>query len=123
MATSLRTIAYEWIDAFNRHDIERLLGLYSDDAAHYSPEMERVKPETGGWLEGKAQLREWWQHKFDELPDLHYDLMTITAGETKVFMEYERKVLGQESRHVMEYLYIENGIITESRVLRSWPLL
>ena len=32
-----RRIAYEWIDAFNKHDLGMLLNLYAQDALHFSP--------------------------------------------------------------------------------------
>ena len=33
-------IAHEWIDAFNNRDLNRLVGLYAEDAEHFSPETE-----------------------------------------------------------------------------------
>jgi ketosteroid isomerase-like protein len=49
-----------WIDAFNAHDVERLVALYADDCTHTSPKIRALHPETGGKLVGKAALRTWW---------------------------------------------------------------
>jgi len=53
---------------------------------------------------------------------LYYELKDLTLSETKVFMEYIRKASGQQDMYVMEYFKIENGLIFESRVLRSWKI-
>jgi hypothetical protein len=37
------------------------LSLYDDDAAHFSPKLKLLKPETNGLINGKQSLREWWQ--------------------------------------------------------------
>ena len=69
---NIEQITAEWVIAFNSKDIDRLLRLYHDNAKHYSPRIEKKKPETRGWLEGKAQFREWWEESFRNLPDLEY---------------------------------------------------
>jgi len=113
-------IARKWIDAFNAHDINKLLDLYNDEAQHYSPRIEKEKPETKGWLKGKQELKKWWQGSFERLVGLKYTLKDLTSSKNKVFIEYIRKVPGQKDEYVMEFLKIENGLIIESRVLRSW---
>jgi len=115
-------IAKEWIDSFKEHDIEKLLALYHDNAKHYSPRVEETDPSSKGWLRGKDQLRAWWQGSFDDLTSLYYELKDLTVGTTKVFMEYIRKVSDQPDMYVMEYFKIEEGLIIESRVLRSWTI-
>ena len=117
---TLAEITKEWIASFNEHNIDKLLSLYHDNAVHYSPRLEAEKPETNGWLRGKEQLKEWWQRSFDELPSLSYELEDFSIGESKVFMEYTRRVDGERERYVMEFLKVENFLIVESRVLRSW---
>ncbi len=120
--TTLQLIVEKWIDAFNEHDVDKLLSLYHPNARHYSSRVETDKPETKGWLKGKEQLREWWQSNFKKLTDLNYKLAHATVGNDKIFIEYERRTRGQQDLEVMEYLRVQNGLIVESRVLRSWPL-
>lgn len=115
-------IAKEWIDAFNQHDLKRLLTLYSKEAAHYSPSLELKKPETKGWVKGNEDLEKWWQGSFNDLPGLNYTLKDLTISKSKVFMEYVRKVSGEKDRYVIEYFKIVEGLIVESRVLRVWEI-
>ena len=110
------TIAQKWFEAFNEHDLEKLLKLYHPNAKHYSPKLKMRQPETNGLVQGKEQLRKWWKDAFDRLPTLHYAVNTLTANTERVFMEYIRKVNGEADMYVAEVLEIEDELITASRV-------
>ncbi len=112
-------IAEQWFAAFNEHDLEKLLALYDDDAQHYSPKLKVRQPQTNGYIKGKAALRNWWQDAFDRLPSLQYDVLTITANDERVFMEYIRRVDGEPHMQVGEVLEIQDGLIVASRVYHS----
>jgi len=109
-------IAIQWFEAFNKHNLEKLLGLYHKHAAHYSPKLKIRKPETNGLVKGKQALKDWWQDAFDRLPSLNYNCTSLTANENCVFMEYIRKVENEEDLLIAEVLEIENGLIIFSRV-------
>jgi limonene-1,2-epoxide hydrolase len=113
----ITAIAQKWFEAFNEHDLEKLLKLYDEQARHYSPKLKIRQPETNGLVQGKSQLRAWWADAFKRLPNLHYEVTTLTADKDKVFMEYVRQVPGEEDMLVAEILEInEEGLITASRV-------
>lgn len=109
-------VATEWFAAFNSHELETLLALYDDEARHFSPKLKIRQSETKGWVSGKAALRAWWQDAFDRLPGLHYEVLSLTANEHRVFMEYTRQIPGEEDMQVAEVLEIEAGKIVASRV-------
>lgn len=109
-------IATKWFDAFNAHDLEKLLSLYDDDAKHFSPKLKIRRPETNGYVTGKAALRDWWQDAFDRLPTLHYKTTSLTANDNRVFMEYIRQVAGEDDMLVAEVLEVVAGKIVASRV-------
>lgn len=111
-----KQIASTWFEAFNEHNLEKLLALYDEQAQHYSPKLKVRLPETKGLIKGKAALREWWQDAFDRLPSLQYEVIKLTADDEQVFMEYRRHVAGEEDLSVGEVLQIENGLIVFSRV-------
>ena len=109
-------IAHAWFAAFNAHDLEALLTLYAEDAEHFSPKLLVRRPETGGRVKGKEELRAWWRDAFDRLPTLHYKVTSLTANDQRVFMEYTRQVAGEQDLRVGEVLEIIGGLIVASRV-------
>ena len=116
LAQQNKQIAMHWFEAFNEHDLEKLLALYHNDAEHFSPKLKIRLPETQGLIKGKAALRSWWQDAFDRLPSLNYEVNKLTADDEQVFMEYIRHVEGDEDLKVGEVLEIKNGLIVFSRV-------
>lgn len=113
------SIAHAWFDAFNSHNLEKLLSLYDDDAEHFSPKLKLRHPDTKGLVTGKAALRDWWSESFDRLPTLKYKVTSLTANSDRVFMEYLRIVDNEESMMVAEVLEIKEGVIVASRVYHS----
>lgn len=111
-----KEIATKWFEAFNEHDLEKLLSLYDDKAKHYSPKLKIRQPETNGLIQGKEALRVWWKDAFDRLPTLRYEVQKLTADDEQVFMEYTRHVDGEEDLLVGEVLQIYDGKIIFSRV-------
>jgi hypothetical protein len=112
----LLKIARKWFAAFNAHDIDSLLALYHDDAVHYSPKLKMRRPETNGLIEGKAALRAWWTDSFERLPTLTYEIIKLTPYEDRIFMEYVRRVMGQDNLNVGEVLDLQGELIIASRV-------
>lgn len=109
-------IAESWFKAFNEHNLENLLALYSENAQHYSPKLKIRQPETNGLIIGKNALRTWWKDAFDRLTTLKYIPTSFTANDERIFMEYTRKVEGEEDMLVAELLEIENNKIIRSKV-------
>jgi predicted SnoaL-like aldol condensation-catalyzing enzyme len=114
-----KQIALKWFEAFNEHDLEKLLALYDENAQHYSPKLKIRQPETCGLIQGKAALRDWWKDAFKRLPSLKYEVVRLTADDEQVFMEYTRFVEGEEPLSVGEVLEISNGLIIASRVYHA----
>ena len=116
ISSSNKEIAIRWFEAFNTHDLEKLLSLYHQSAKHYSPKLKIRLPETQGLICGKDALRHWWQDAFERIPSLNYEVIKLTADDHQVFMEYIRHADGDEDLMVGEVLEIENGCIVHSRV-------
>jgi limonene-1,2-epoxide hydrolase len=112
----LQSIAFKWFDAFNSHNLEQLLSLYDEEAAHFSPKLKIRQPESQGLVTGKEALRAWWQDAFDRLPTLHYKVTSLTANADRVFMEYVRTVENEEDMLVAEVLVVKESKIVASRV-------
>lgn len=112
----LKNIANLWFKAFNEQNLDDLLSLYDESAQHYSPKLKIREPDTKGLIKGKNALRIWWKDCFERLPTLQYEVNKLTADSEQVFMEYTRKVMGEEDMKVGEVLEIKDGKIICSRV-------
>lgn len=110
------SIAHAWFEAFNTHNLEKLISLYDEEAEHYSPKLKVKHPETNGLIKGKNELHSWWKEAFENLPTLHYKVTSLTANDHRVFMEYVRSVANEPEMLVGEILEINEGKIIASRV-------
>ncbi len=113
------SIAHAWFEAFNHHNLEKLLSLYDDDALHFSPKLKIKNPESNGFISGKDALRLWWHDAFERLPTLRYKVTSLTANSDRVFMEYVRSVEGENEMQIAEVLDIKENKIIASRVYHS----
>src|SRR3954462_2340423 len=113
---ALLAIARRWLGCFESKDVDALVSLYSEAARHTSPKLRLSRPETGGQIRGRAELRAWWAEAFARLPRLRYLERTLTADSARVWMEYTRSVPGDPDLPVAEVLEIRDGLIHESRV-------
>lgn len=112
----LRALARRWLGCFETHDVKTLVSLYAEDARHTSPKLRALRPETGGFLIGRAALEEWWADAFRRIPGLRYVERALTADAERVFMEYTRTVPGEPDLPVAEVLVVRDGHIVASQV-------
>jgi ketosteroid isomerase-like protein len=59
----------ELCDAFNAHDLDRIMSLFLDDC---TLQMPRGKHPWGSRFEGKQNVRKALATRFEGLPDVHY---------------------------------------------------
>lgn len=65
----IRTILTQLCDAFNAHDLDRIMAFFSDDCVL---EMPRGNMPWGSRSEGKRSVRQALATRFEGLPDVHY---------------------------------------------------
>lgn len=110
-------LARKWMACFENKDADALVALYAEGARHTSPKLRTLRPESGGSIAGRAELRKWWADAFARLPDLRYVERSITASDRRVVLEYLRFAMGDPDVAVAEVLEIgPDGLITASRV-------
>ena len=105
-----------WLAAFNAHDVDALVLLYTEDATHTSPKIRALHPETGGQLCGREALGRWWREANLRLPNLHYEATAVTADDSRVLLEYVRHAPNQAPMPVAEVFDVRDGKIVRSRV-------
>jgi ketosteroid isomerase-like protein len=98
--------AQAWVDAWNSHDLDRIMSHYSDDFEMTSPFIVRLMNEPTGTIKGKENVRAYWAKALEHLPDLHFDLIEVLASVTSITVYYHA-VLGKRAVEVL--FFEENG--------------
>src|SRR6476469_7228588 len=68
-AMDMRSILTQLCEAFNAHDLDRIMTFFSDDCVL---EMPRGSQPWGSRFEGKQKVRDALATRFQGLPDVHY---------------------------------------------------
>ena len=90
----------EWIDAWNRHDLDAILSHYDDAVTFSSPFVAKLAGESSGTLRGKARLRPYFAEALKKYPDLHFTDVRVHAGVSSVTLTY-RSVANLHAAEVM----------------------
>jgi ketosteroid isomerase-like protein len=80
--------ASDWIEAWNAHDLDRILAHYSEDFEMSSPVIVQIAKEPSGRLVGKARVRAYWAHALELLPDLKFELIATLVGVESIALHY-----------------------------------
>jgi hypothetical protein len=80
--------AQEWIDAWNSHNLERVLAHYSDDFEMSSPHIAKIAGEPSGMLKGKPAIATYWEQALEQLPALHFELHSTLLGAESLVIYY-----------------------------------
>lgn len=81
--------AQEWVNAWNAHDVERVLSHYAEAVEFQSPYVITLAGEPSGCLTGKAALRSYWSGALAKLPGLHFVLEDVLIGVGSLTLYYQ----------------------------------
>lgn len=80
--------ASEWIDAFNSHDLDRILSHYDESIEFYSPFIVLLSFNADGMIKGKAALRQYFEKGLFTYPDLQFQLLHYYTGINTLVLQY-----------------------------------
>lgn len=92
--------AREWVEAWNAHDLDRVLSHYTDDFEMSSPFIVNFTGEPSGTLRGKDQVGAYWRTALERLPDLHFELIEVFTCVDSLTIYY-KAVLGKLGTEVL----------------------
>jgi ketosteroid isomerase-like protein len=92
--------ARDWVEAWNSHDLARILEHYEDDVVLTSPRAKAIIGVEDGIVCGKAALSEYFRAALKKMPDLTFTLVRAYAGVGSVVVEY----LTKDARHGAEFM-------------------
>jgi ketosteroid isomerase-like protein len=93
----------QWIDAWNSHDLERILALYADEAEMTSDKIPLLGFDPTGTLHGKDMLHAYWRKGLDLLPDLHFTLIDVYVSPDSLVVFYQN----ERGAKICEYLRLD----------------
>ena len=99
-ASFAREFAQDWVDAWNSHDLERILTHYDDAVVLTSPVALKLL-NGDGTVRGKAALREYFLRGIQAFPDLRFDLIHVLWGTETIVIYYVNNVRGSKTAEVM----------------------
>ena len=81
--------ASDWIEAWNAHDLQRILSHYAEDVVLSSPMIVQLTGEASGLLHGKAAVGAYWAKALARVPDLRFELLSVLLGVDSVTLTYK----------------------------------
>lgn len=95
--------AQDWIEAWNRRDLEAILSHYAEDIVFTSPAAPRITGDASGRVAGKAALAAYWGEALSRLPDLRFTLRGVLAGVDSVAIRYHSSRTNAEVVEVVRF--------------------
>ena len=103
--------ARDWIEAWNSHDLDRILAHYTDDFEFSSPKIIELMGEPTGTLTGKDTIRPYWTRALARTPHLTFELRTILTGVDRIVLYYK----GSTGRLAAEaFEFDDHGLVRRS---------
>ncbi len=104
---SVRTVM-QFNDAFNRHNVEGMMQLASDDTV-----FENTNPSPDGTMyAGKAAVTQFWRDFFRESPNAHIEIEEIFGMGNRCVMRW-RYTWGEGHVRGVDVFKLKDGLISE----------
>ena len=81
-------LAEHWIAAWNAHDLESIMTHYEDAIELTSPVAAQLLGTPAGKVNGKVNLRAYFQRGLEAYPELHFRLEDVFLGVSSVVLLY-----------------------------------
>jgi ketosteroid isomerase-like protein len=97
-----REFATDWVEAWNSHDLDRVLSHYEEDVVLSSPRVGLILGKDDGTIRGKPELREYIDLALKRAPDLRFTLDRVFSGVNAVVLEFHTHQ-GRHTAELMEF--------------------
>lgn len=107
----------KWINAWNNHELETLLEMYSDEVQFSSPKIKIIFPDRkSSKLGNKKELEEYWTLALRvKYPDLKFEVKEVIIHNDTIVLEYFASLNRFDRTLVMEkFEFKDNKIIRSS---------
>jgi SnoaL-like domain len=106
-----------WIEAWNKHDLQTVLSMYSEEIEFSSPKIKAVFPErTISKITNRKDLKEYWSKALKKYPKLNFVLKESKFHNNVCLIEYYAVLDGRTRTSVIEKFEMQNGLVIKSSV-------
>ncbi|MDH5378440.1 MAG: nuclear transport factor 2 family protein [Gammaproteobacteria bacterium] len=102
--------AKEWLDAWNTHDLDRILSHYTEDFELTSLVITKITGEGSGKLKGKDAIGAYWAKALALNPNLNFKLIDVYTGVDSAVLAYE----GHRGKSCEAFHFREDGLVYKS---------
>jgi hypothetical protein len=81
-------IAADWVDAWNAHDLDRIVSHYADSLEFVSPLVVERLGRPDGTIRSKAELRDYFAVGVAPGSELKFELIDVLPGVSSVTLYY-----------------------------------
>ncbi|HEY6884142.1 MAG TPA: nuclear transport factor 2 family protein [Nitrososphaeraceae archaeon] len=120
--TFVREHIHRWTNAWNDHNIKKVLSLYSENILFSSPKVKSVYPNrTLATITNKKDLEEYFCLGLTKFPMLHFMPIDYFLKNHKVIFEYSATPDNKIQWSVIEKFEFDNDrLIEKSNVYYGW---
>lgn len=111
------TFARDWVNAWNSHDLEKILSHYSEDFIIESPMAVKLYPQSKGIVIGKSEVRKYWAIGLVKSPHLQFELLDLLVGVNSIGLYLFNTSSNKKSVELMSFNHenkVNKAIVTFS---------
>jgi hypothetical protein len=121
-AVATAPLAERWLDAWNAHDVDRLVPLYAPDARHTRTRV-RALGGSDDTVRGREAIAEYFRRALEQCPGLYFAPISVSTGLRTVVIEYRAQGGGRDAPTVELLELNADGLIEQSRVYHQGEVM
>jgi hypothetical protein len=81
--------AHEWLEAWNKHDVDLIMKHYADSIEFCSPVIQKVLGDPKGVVCGIDNLRNYFSRQLQKFSTLHFQLLDVFTSPQSIVLYYK----------------------------------
>jgi ketosteroid isomerase-like protein len=101
--TEVHQFASHWVEAWNSHDLDKIMSHYAADVVLVSPVAAKMLNDPSGTVRGKGALRAYFKRGLEAYPNLKFELVDVMWGLSSIVLYY----VNQKSTKTGEFMEVD----------------
>ena len=81
--------AHEWLNAWNKHNVDLIMKHYADSIEFCSPVAQKVLGDPKGVVSGIDNLRDYFSRQLQKFSTLNFQLLDVFASPQSIVLYYK----------------------------------